>query len=134
VRFGVNSGDRVRKLDKQMVKFDLKGFARSNYAAKENPRARIGAGDEDCPDIVAAFGEIGSHGWTTAEVAGNGEMELRDVLDRLMNGCLRLTGPGMMVASGESVAAAGATFWSAAIGLMAAVISCRGETCPTKTA
>jgi len=89
VKFGVKSGDWIRKLGKRMVKFDFKGFSKAKFAAKENPWVPIGEGDEDWPDILAALGEIGYDGWATAEVDGGGEKELRDVAER-MNRCLRL--------------------------------------------
>jgi L-ribulose-5-phosphate 3-epimerase len=89
VKFGVKSGDWIRKLGKRMVKFDFKGFSKAKFAAKQNPWVPIGEGDEDWPDIVAALGEIGYDGWATAEVDGGGEKELRDVADR-MNRCLGL--------------------------------------------
>ncbi len=90
VKYGVKPGDWIRKLGKRMVKFDFKGFSKAKFAAKQNPWVPIGEGDEDWPDIVAALGEIGYDGWATAEVAGGGENELRDVAER-MNRCLALT-------------------------------------------
>jgi hexulose-6-phosphate isomerase len=90
IKYGVKSGDWIRKLGKRMVKFDFKGFSKGKFAAKQNPWVAIGEGDEDWPDILAALGEIGYDGWATAEVAGGGEVELRDVANR-MNRCLNLS-------------------------------------------
>jgi L-ribulose-5-phosphate 3-epimerase len=61
-----------------MVKFDFKGY--SNKTMNQVP---IGEGDEDWPDILKALEEIDYHGWATAEVAGGGEKELKDVADRM---------------------------------------------------
>jgi hexulose-6-phosphate isomerase len=81
----VKSGDWIRKLGKRMLKFDFKGYS------KTRGWVPIGEGDEDWPDVVKALEEIGYHGWATAEVAGGGEKELRDVAER-MNRCLGLHG------------------------------------------
>ena len=77
VKFGVKSGDWIRKLGKRMLKFDFKGYS------KTKGWVPIGEGDEDWPDIVKALGEIGYNGWATAEVSGGGEKELRDVAERM---------------------------------------------------
>ncbi len=90
VKYGVKPGDWIRKLGKRMVKFDFKGFSKAKYDAKQNPWVPIGEGDEDWPDVLAALGEIGYDGWATAEVAGGGEVELRDVAAR-MNRILQLS-------------------------------------------
>jgi hexulose-6-phosphate isomerase len=90
IRYGVKSGDWIRKLGKRMLKFDFKGFSMSKYRSKENPWVPIGEGDEDWPDVLKALAEVGYNGWATAEVAGGGEKELRDVAQR-MNRCLGLS-------------------------------------------
>jgi hexulose-6-phosphate isomerase len=77
VKFGVKSGDWIRKLGKRMLKFDFKG-----YSLKRG-WVPIGEGDEDWPDILKALDEVGYHGWATAEVEGGGEKELRDVARRM---------------------------------------------------
>ncbi len=77
VKYGVKSGDWIRKLGKRMLKFDFKGYS------KKNGWVAIGEGDEDWPDILNALDEIGYHGWATAEVAGGGEKELKEVADRM---------------------------------------------------
>jgi hexulose-6-phosphate isomerase len=89
VRYGVKSGDWMRALGKRMLKFDFKGFSKAKFEKKENPWVPIGEGDENWPDILKALAEIGYNGWATAEVAGGGEKELRDVAER-MNRCLEL--------------------------------------------
>jgi hexulose-6-phosphate isomerase len=89
IKYGVKSGDWIRKLGKRMLKFDFKGFSMAKYQKKENPWVAIGEGDEDWPDVVRALAEIGYNGWATAEVAGGGPKELKDVAER-MNRCLEL--------------------------------------------
>jgi L-ribulose-5-phosphate 3-epimerase len=83
IKYGVKSGDWIRKLGKRMLKFDFKGYS------KTRGWVAIGEGDEDWPDILKALDEIGYHGWATAEVAGGGEKELKEVADR-MNRILEL--------------------------------------------
>jgi L-ribulose-5-phosphate 3-epimerase len=85
VKYGVKSGDWIRKLGKRMLKFDFKGYSKSK---KWVP---IGEGDEDWPDILEALKEVGYNGWATAEVAGGGRKELQDVAER-MNRILGLGG------------------------------------------
>ena len=60
-----------------MLKFDFKGYS------KTKKWVGIGEGDEDWPAILKALSDIGYNGWATAEVAGGGEKELRDVMDRM---------------------------------------------------
>lgn len=83
VKYGVKSGDWIRKLGKRMLKFDFKGFNLTKFKNKENPWVAIGEGDEDWPDVLKALAEVGYHGWATAEVAGGGSKELKDVADRM---------------------------------------------------
>jgi L-ribulose-5-phosphate 3-epimerase len=83
VKYGVKSGDWIRKLGKRMLKFDFKGYS------KKKGWVAIGEGDEDWPDILKALSEVGYHGWATAEVNGGGRKELQDVADR-MNRILQL--------------------------------------------
>ncbi len=83
LRYGVKSGDWIRKLGKRMLKFDFKGFNIAKYKNKENPWVPIGEGDEDWPDVLKALAEIGYNGWATAEVNGGGPKELQDVADRM---------------------------------------------------
>jgi L-ribulose-5-phosphate 3-epimerase len=85
VKYGVKSGDWIRKLGKRMLKFDFKGYSKSK---KWVP---IGEGDEDWPDILEALKEVGYNGWATAEVNGGGRKELQDVAER-MNRILGLGG------------------------------------------
>jgi hexulose-6-phosphate isomerase len=89
VKYGVKSGDWIRKLGKRMVKFDFKGFSKAKFDKKEDPWVPIGEGDEDWPDVVKALGEIGYDGWATAEVGTGGRDYLKDVAER-MNRVLRL--------------------------------------------
>jgi hexulose-6-phosphate isomerase len=77
VKYGVKSGDWIRRLGKRMLKFDFKGYSKSKGWVP------IGEGDEDWPDILKALEEVGYHGWATAEVAGGGPKELKEVADRM---------------------------------------------------
>ncbi len=77
IKYGVKPGDWVRKLGKRMLKFDFKGYSKSKGWVP------IGEGDEDWPDILQALVEVGYHGWATAEVAGGGPKELKDVAERM---------------------------------------------------
>jgi hexulose-6-phosphate isomerase len=83
VRYGVKSGDWIRKLGKRMLKFDFKGFSLTKYKNKQDPWVPIGEGDEDWPDVLKALVEVGYNGWATAEVDGGGRKELQDVADRM---------------------------------------------------
>jgi hexulose-6-phosphate isomerase len=83
VKYGVKSGDWIRQLGKRMLKFDFKGYS------KARGWVPIGEGDEDWPDVLKALAEVGYNGWATAEVAGGGPKELKDVADR-MNRVLNL--------------------------------------------
>jgi hexulose-6-phosphate isomerase len=77
IKYGVKPGDWIRKLGKRMLKFDFKGYSNSK---KWVP---IGEGDEDWPDVLKALAEVGYNGWATAEVAGGGPKELKDVAERM---------------------------------------------------
>ncbi|HEY7154805.1 MAG TPA: sugar phosphate isomerase/epimerase family protein [Gemmataceae bacterium] len=77
IKYGVKSGDWIRKLGKRMLKFDFKGYSNSK---KWVP---IGEGDEDWPDVLKALAEVGYNGWATAEVAGGGPKELKDIAERM---------------------------------------------------
>jgi hexulose-6-phosphate isomerase len=83
IKYGVPPADWIRALGKRMLKFDFKGYSHKKQWVP------IGEGDEDWPEILKALDEIGYHGWATAEVAGGGREELKDVADR-MNRCLGL--------------------------------------------
>ncbi len=83
IKYGVKSGEWIRKLGKRMLKFDFKGFNLTKFKNNENPWVPIGEGDEDWPDVLKALAEIGYNGWATAEVNGGGEKELQDVADRM---------------------------------------------------
>jgi hexulose-6-phosphate isomerase len=89
VKYGVKSGDWIRKLGKRMVKFDFKGFSIEKFKNKQDPWVPIGEGDENWPDIVKALGEIGYDGWATAEVGTGGRDYLKEVAER-MNRVLQL--------------------------------------------
>jgi hexulose-6-phosphate isomerase len=84
IKYGVKPGDWIRQLGKRMLKFDFKGYSKSRQWVA------IGEGDEDWPDILKALAEVGYNGWATAEVAGGGPKELKDVAER-MNKCLGLS-------------------------------------------
>ena len=84
LKYGVPSATWIRALGKRMLKFDFKGYSH------QRKWVAIGDGDEDWPEILKALDEVGYHGWATAEVAGGGEQELRDVATR-MNRVLGLT-------------------------------------------
>jgi hexulose-6-phosphate isomerase len=90
VKYGVKSGDWIRKLGKRMVKFDFKGFSLTKFKEGKDPWVGIGEGDEDWPDVVKALGEIGYDGWATAEVGTGGREFLKDVAER-MNRVLQLS-------------------------------------------
>lgn len=77
IKYGVKPGDWIRLLGKRMLKFDFKGYS------NKKQWVAIGEGDEDWPDILAALSEIGYNGWATAEVAGGGQKELKDIADRM---------------------------------------------------
>jgi L-ribulose-5-phosphate 3-epimerase len=77
IKYGVPSAEWIRKLGKRLVKFDFKGYS------KTNSWCPIGEGDEDWPEVLTALGEIGYDGWATSEVAGGGEMELADIAARM---------------------------------------------------
>jgi hexulose-6-phosphate isomerase len=84
IKYGVKPGDWIRQLGKRMLKFDFKGYSKSRQWVP------IGEGDEDWPDILKALAEVGYNGWATAEVAGGGPKELKDIAER-MNKCLELS-------------------------------------------
>jgi L-ribulose-5-phosphate 3-epimerase len=77
IKYGVKSGDWVRKLGKRMLKFDFKGYSKSKGWVP------IGEGDEDWPDVLKALTEVGYNGWATAEVKGGGRKELQDIAERM---------------------------------------------------
>ncbi len=67
----------IRKLGPRIVKCDVKDWGR------ENGWAKIGDGDVDWAAVRKALGEIGFHGWATAEVGGGGEERLREIKRRM---------------------------------------------------
>jgi L-ribulose-5-phosphate 3-epimerase len=77
LKYKVPAAEWIRKLGKRMLKFDFKGYS---HAKQWVP---IGEGDEDWPEVLKALAEVGYDGWATAEVAGGGEKELRDVAERM---------------------------------------------------
>ena len=77
LKYGVPPATWIRKLGKRMLKFDFKGYSHKNQWVA------IGEGDEDWPEVLKALDDVGYHGWATAEVAGGGEKELRDVAQRM---------------------------------------------------
>jgi L-ribulose-5-phosphate 3-epimerase len=77
LKYGVPAATWIRMLGPRMLKFDFKGYSH------KNKWVAIGDGDEDWPEVRKALDEIGYHGWATAEVAGGGENELRDVAARM---------------------------------------------------
>jgi len=77
LKYGVPAATWIRALGKRMVKFDFKGYSH------QNKWVAIGDGDEDWPEVLKALDEIGYHGWATSEVAGGGEVELRDIAQRM---------------------------------------------------
>jgi L-ribulose-5-phosphate 3-epimerase len=83
IKYGVKSGDWIRKLGERMLKFDFKGFNLTKFKNKENAWVAIGEGDEDWPDVLKALAEVGYNGWATSEVAGGGRKELQDVAERM---------------------------------------------------
>jgi hexulose-6-phosphate isomerase len=83
LRYGVPAATWIRKLGKRMLKLDFKGFDYRRYEKKQNAWVPIGEGTEDWPEILKALDEVGYHGFATAEVAGGGEKELRDIYERM---------------------------------------------------
>jgi L-ribulose-5-phosphate 3-epimerase len=83
LKYGVPAATWIRALGKRMLKFDFKGYSH------KNKWVAIGEGDEDWPQVLKALDEVSYHGWATAEVAGGGEKELRDIAER-MNRVLEL--------------------------------------------
>jgi hexulose-6-phosphate isomerase len=83
IKYGVKPGDWIRQLGKRMLKFDFKGFNLTKFRNKEKPWVPIGEGSEDWPDVLKALAEVGYNGWATAEVAGGGPKELKDVAERM---------------------------------------------------
>lgn len=77
LKYGVPAATWIRQLGSRMLKFDFKGYSQTK---KWVP---IGEGDEDWPEVLKALQEIGYHGWATAEVAGGGEEQLRDISERM---------------------------------------------------
>ncbi len=84
IKYGVPPADWIRALGKRMLKFDFKGYSKTKQWVE------IGEGDENWPDILKALGEIGYHGWATAEVGGGGEEHLRKVYEQME----KVLGPG----------------------------------------
>lgn len=78
LKYGVPAAEWIRQLGKRMLKFDFKG-----YHIPSGKWVNIGDGSEDWPAVLKALGEVGYHGWATAEVAGGGEERLQDVYDRM---------------------------------------------------
>ena len=74
IKYGVPPADWIRKLGKRMLKFDFKGYSKTEASG-----SRIGEGDEDWPEILKALAEIGYNGWATAEVGGGGEEHLKKI-------------------------------------------------------
>lgn len=77
VKYGVPPATWIRALGPRMLKFDFKGYS------NEKKWVPIGEGDENWPEVLKALDEVGYHGWATAEVAGGGEKELKEVADRM---------------------------------------------------
>ncbi|MCP3916405.1 MAG: sugar phosphate isomerase/epimerase [bacterium] len=72
----------IRTLGRRIVKLDVKDWG------KQSSWANIGDGDVDWAAVRKALGEIGYHGWATAEVGGGGEERLREI-KRRMDAALR---------------------------------------------
>ena len=82
-KYGVKSGDWIRKLGKRMLKFDFKGYSH------EKKWVKIGEGDEDWPDVPGALdGRLQWLGHRRGLAAAR--KELKDIADR-MNRCLGLS-------------------------------------------
>jgi len=83
LKYGVKSGDWIRKLGKRMLKFDFKGFSITKFKEGKNAWVNIGEGDEDWPDVLKALAEVGYNGWATAEVGGGGREKLKEIAERM---------------------------------------------------
>lgn len=98
IKYGVPSAEWIRQLGKRMLKFDFKGYSVAKAKAEGKDGAgfgvSIGDGDENWPEVLKALDEIGyasySGGWATSEVAGGGEVWLKEVATR-MNKVLNLS-------------------------------------------
>jgi len=78
LKYGVPAADWIRKLGKRMLKFDFKGYSH------DKKWVAIGDGDENWPEVLKALDEVGyRNNWATAEVAGGGEKELREISERM---------------------------------------------------
>jgi L-ribulose-5-phosphate 3-epimerase len=77
LKYGVPAAEWIRKLGPRMLKFDFKGYSHKKQWVP------IGEGDEDWPEVMKALAEVKYNGWATAEVAGGGEKELRDISERM---------------------------------------------------
>lgn len=77
LKYGVPAATWIRQLGKRMLKLDFKGYSH------EKKWVAIGEGDEDWPEVLQACGEVGYHGWATAEVGGGDEQHLREISARM---------------------------------------------------
>lgn len=72
----------IRRLGRRIVKCDVKDWGKTAGWSK------IGEGDVDWPAVRKALRAIAFTGWCTAEVAGGGETQLREIKEQ-MDRCLR---------------------------------------------
>ncbi len=78
IKFGVAPADWIRRLGKRLLKFDFKGYSKTNQWCE------IGQGDEDWPEVLKALVEVGYKGeFATSEVRGGEEKRLKEVADQM---------------------------------------------------
>jgi len=74
IKFGVAPADWIRLLGKRLLKFDFKGYSKTNQWCE------IGQGDEDWPAVLKALVEVGYKGeFATSEVRGGDEKRLKEI-------------------------------------------------------
>ncbi len=82
----------IRILGHRILKLDIKEYSRSKRD-DEGPyagfRVKLGAGDNNWPDILTALDDIGYEGWATAEIPGGDTERLTEIATR-MNRILEL--------------------------------------------
>lgn len=76
----------VQALGKRILKLDVKEYSREkqmNEGPGKGFSVKIGEGDCDWPEVMAALDEVGFKGWASAEVGGGGRTRLEEILQRM---------------------------------------------------